>query len=93
MATYTPEQYRNRTVQRLIAQARDDLGRAHWQRMRAGMHPDCVLPPWEDLTERTREAYRAKLDYLLPVISAVVAGLAVQAIDHHCTERTLADLS
>jgi hypothetical protein len=77
----TPAQFRRRTVARLVEQARDGLGRAHYERMRAGMHPEVALSPWEELTERTREAYRVKLDYLLPVVDDLVAGLVVQTDD------------
>jgi hypothetical protein len=77
----TRDQYIHRTIDRLVAQGRDGLGRAHYERMRKGMHPDVALPAWEELTERTRETYRAKLDYLLPVVANMVAGLVHQALD------------
>lgn len=89
----TRDQFVHRTIDRLIAQGRDGLGRAHYERMRAGMHPDVQIAAWEELTESVREAYRSKLDYLLPVLTGMVGGLVIQASEHDCRARSLADLS
>lgn len=72
------------------SEIRDALGRAHYERMRAGMHSQVAIAPWEELTEATREAYRRKLDYVTPVVYRLVSDALAS---HVCSSRTLADLS
>lgn len=54
---------------------RDALGRAHYERMRQGMSPTLTLPAWEALSDSQREPYRARFDYAIPALVAVVGQL------------------
>lgn len=68
-------------------QAREELGRAHYERMRDGIAPALALPPWSQLTEPQREAHRERIDYLVPVVLCLLAEQAV-SLSHPILEET-----
>lgn len=53
---------------------RDQLGRAHFERMRAAMGPHVKVRPWVDLTDAGRECYRRRTEYLVPIVLALMGG-------------------
>lgn len=61
---------------------RDALGRAHYERLAAGCAAGGVtLTPWDHLQEATRQVYRARLDYALPLLNEALDAIAVLGLD------------
>lgn len=77
IGTQTPPQRRLRgrngaAGEVTLLDIREALGRAKYERMRIAMLPDLAIDPWELLSERSREAYREPLDFLVPTVGALL---------------------
>lgn len=56
----------------LVDRVREALGFAHYDRMRRAMEPTLLIPLWPDLNERTREAYRTRMEYAVtPLLNLI----------------------
>lgn len=63
---------------------RDQLAEALWL-----AQPEYFVSPWAEISETTRERYRAKVDALLPLIEARVQATANQRAAEELREAAL----